>query len=276
MKKAQQAYRFLKEKYKILSVKKYTTLSGTLVFFFVMSIMPFTFWFTLIVGRLPVDTDKIFNLAIFQSVKDVLLYVQREAKNATTGASVLLLVTTLYSSTNFFYQMRRSGEIIYDYHREKQAFRLRIGAFVLMLCVILMVVVFLLLLALGTLLFSRYLSGKVELLADYLLLTVLSFALVLMLNMYICPYKAPVRFFLPGTAITVTAWAVAVAGFAVYLKIGNMDKLYGALSVIIVFLLWLYVLTVCFIVGVIWNGEGVVKYRRREKKNKKSKLAHTA
>lgn len=258
--------RFLKSKYDLLTLKKYTTFAGTLVFFLIMSIVPLTFWLTLLIGKLPVDLEGIFRLAVFDSVKNILSYVRQEAQNATTGASVILLLTTLYSSTNLFYQMRKSGELIYDYKRPKKGLKLRLGALVLMLIVMLLIIVFLLLFAFGTFLFSRFLSELVEIVADYLLLITLSFALVLLLNMYICPYKAPMRSFLLGTLLTVSAWVVAVVGFAVYLKVSNMDKLYGALSTVIVFLLWLYTLMVCFIAGVIFNSEKITNSRKSAKK----------
>ena len=275
MEQLRKTYRYVKEKYELLTVKKYTTLAGTLVFFLNMSIVPLSFWLTLLIGKLPVNTEQILQLPIFDSVKNVLLYVQKEAANATGGASLLLLVTTLYSATNLFYQMRRSGEIVYDYHRKKQGLRLRLGALALMFVLMLTVVAFLLLFAVGTFLFSRYVSGVLERIADYSLLAVLSFLLVWLLNAYICPYKTPMKQFLPGTALTVGAWAVAVAGFTVYLKISNMDKLYGALSAIIVFLLWLYILMICFIVGVIFNSDRI-KTERRAKNlaRKKQRLAH--
>lgn len=275
MEQLRKTYRYVKEKYELLTVKKYTTLAGTLVFFLIMSIVPLSFWLTLLIGKLPVNTEQILQLPIFDSVKNVLLYVQKEAANATGGASLLLLVTTLYSATNLFYQMRRSGEIVYDYHRKKQGLRLRLGALALMFVLMLTVVAFLLLFAVGTFLFSRYVSGVLERIADYSLLAVLSFLLVWLLNAYICPYKTPMKQFLPGTALTVGAWAVAVAGFTVYLKISNMDKLYGALSAIIVFLLWLYILMICFIVGVIFNSDRI-KTERRAKNlaRKKQRLAH--
>lgn len=275
MGKLRRFYRYLRSRYELLSMKKYTTIAGTLVFFLIMSIVPLTFWLTIFIGKLPVDTEQVLRLSVFSSVKKVLDYVRREATNATAGASLLLLITTLYSSTNLFYQMRRSGELIYDYHRPKQGFRLRVGALVLMLIVMLMVVVFMLLFALGTFLFSRLLPAALELTADYALLIALSFALVLLLNMYICPYKTKVKRFIPGTVVTVSAWAVAVVGFAIYLKISNMDKLYGALSTVIVFLLWLYMLMVCFIAGVIFNSEKIAFERQenteKEKKRKRSK-----
>ena len=104
--------------------------------------------------------------------------------------------------------------------------------------------------------------------ADYALLLALSFALVLVLNAYICPYKVPLKKFLFGTFITVLAWVAAVVGFTVYLRISNMDKLYGALSAIIVFLLWLYVLMICFIAGVILNSERIALERKAHKRKK--------
>lgn len=269
MEKLQGIYRYLRDKYQLLSLKKYTTIAGTLVFFLIMSIVPLAFWITLLIGRLPIDTERILKLSVFSSVKNILTYVQEEATKATTGASVILVFTTLYSSTNLFYQMRRSGELIYDFHREKQGLRLRLGALLLLIVIMAAAVLFLLLFAIGSFLFSKILSSAWERAADYALLIVVAFLLVLLLNMYICPYKAHVKHFLSGTLITVLAWIVAVIGFSFYLKISNMDRLYGALSTLIVFLLWLYVLTTCFVVGVIFNSEKVNAARAKGKKRVK-------
>ncbi len=269
MEKLRRFYRFLKSKYDLLSLKKYTTLAGTLVFFLIMSIVPLSFWLSLLIGKLPIDMEQILGLSVFSSVKKILLYVQREATNATAGVTVVLLVSTLYSSTNLFYQMRRSGEIIYEYPRPKQGLKLRAGALVLMLVLMALLLVFVLLLTLGTLLFSEILPSAWETALDYLLLGGLAFALALLLNMYICPYKAKTRDFLGGAALTVAAWAVTAVGFAAYLKISNMEKLYGALSAVIVFFLWLYVLMLCFIAGVIFNSEKITEKRKRENQKRK-------
>ena len=266
MEKLRSIFRFLQEKYELLSLKKYTTIAGTLVFFLIMSIVPLAFWITLLIGKLPITTEDILALPIFASVKDVLLYVQKEALSATTGASIILVFTTLYSSTNLFYQMRRSGEIVYDFHREKQGIRLRLGALILLIIVMATVVTFLLTFAVGSFLFSRLLSKAWERLADYVLLLGLAFLLVLLLNAYICPYKAKLRDFLLGTVVTVVLWSVAVVGFSVYLKISNVSRLYGALSTLIVFLLWLYILMIGFIVGVILNSEKIMPRRKKNKK----------
>ena len=176
MGKFKRSYLFLKHKYDVLTVKKYTTLAGTLVFFLIMSIVPLAFWITLVLGKLPIDPERILSLPVFHSVKEVLLYVQREATNATASTSALLLVTTLYSSTNLFYQMRRSGELIYDYRRKQTSMWLRLGSLALLFIVMLTIVIFIITFGVGTLLFSRFLSGVGEMIADYALLLGLAFA----------------------------------------------------------------------------------------------------
>ncbi|MBQ8295937.1 MAG: YihY/virulence factor BrkB family protein [Clostridia bacterium] len=272
MERLRKFYRYVKQKYDLLALKKYTTIAGTLVFFFIMSIVPLAFWLSLLIGRLPIDTERILALSVFDSVEDILTYVQREAENATASVSVILLVTTLYSSTNLFYQMRKSGEIIYDYRRKKAGLKVRLGALILLGIVMAMVIFFLLLFALGAFLFSRLLSGIWEKLADYTLLGALAFLLVLLLNVYICPYKTKMKHFLRGTFLTLGAWTIAVVGFSVYIRLGNVGRLYGTLSAVIVFLLWLYVMMICFIVGVILNSEQITEERARDRKRKRKKI----
>ncbi len=271
MKRIKRTYRFFKDKYQLLSLKKYTTLAGTLVFFFIMSIVPLSFLITLLVGKLPLNIEEIISLPVFESVSNILLYVKQEAETATAGASIILIFTTIYSSTNLFYQMRKSGEIIYDYS-PTNGVKLRVGALVLLLMVLGIVLAFLIVYTFGSLLFSRLLPSNWQKIADYGLLFLLSFLLVFLLNVYVCPYKEKPTRFLGGTFLTVIAWVGAIIGFSVYIKIGNLGRLYGALSTIIVFLLWLYILMICFIVGVIWNSEKIVlervKERKRRKKNK--------
>ena len=92
--------------------------------------------------------------------------------------------------------------------------------------------------------------------------------------MYICPFKAKLRFFLPGTWVTLVSWTVAVVGFSVYLKIGNVSRLYGALSTLIVFLLWLYILMIGFIAGVIFNSDKIAKMQKKAKNRKKKEKQH--
>ena len=69
--------------------------------------------------------------------------------------------------------------------------------------------------------------------------------------------------------MTIVAWMIAVIGFSVYIKVGNVGRLYGALSTVIVFLLWLYILMIGFIMGVIVNSEKITQDIQKARKNKR-------
>lgn len=248
------AVKFIRNKYDLLARKRYSTLAGTFVYFFVMSVMPFSVWLTLLFGRMNLPVERVLEMPVFASVEGILKYIRGEALLARKGASAVLLFTSLYSATSFFYHLRRGGEIIYGYARKKSGWRVRISALLFSFAVMAAAALLLAAYAGGAFFLSRLFSGKVLFAANYVLLLSLSFFLVLMLNAYVCPYKTKPREIVKGTLFTVAAWAAALAGFAVYLKFGNTGRLYGAISAAFVFLLWLYVLMVCFVAGVAFNS----------------------
>ena len=269
MNKWKRAWRFVYGKYELLAAKKYTTVAGTMVFFLIMSLVPMSFWIVLVFGELFAGAERVLSLPVFETVKDVLAFIRSEAKNAASGASVFLLVTSLYSATTLFYQMRKSGEIVYEFSHIKRGVKTRLGAVLVLFIILALLLVALLLFTVGSIVLSRLFTGLWESVAEYVLLAILAFLLAFFLNIYVCPYRVPLHLFLPSSAITVGAWAVALVGFTIYLKWSNMERLYGALTAIIVFLLWLYALMICFIVGVILNSEKILaehnnKYKKRK------------
>lgn len=268
VKKLKSTVIFLKKKYDLLSMKKYTTIAGTLVFFLIMSVVPFTFWLTLVFGKFQIGTEGLLKMNVFESVQEILLFISEEAKNATTGASVFLVLTTLYSSTNLFYQLRKAGELVYEY-KNRTGISARFSALVLLFLSMAFLASAIVVLAIGSFFSARIFSATFEGIFNYLLLIAVAFFLVLLLNAYVCPYAMPIKIFLPGSFVTILSWTLSLVGFAIYLRLGNVTQLYGALSAVIVFLLWLYVLMICFVVGVIVNSERVLslgKYRRKSKR----------
>lgn len=247
------AFRKVRGVFSYLSSKKYTTLAGTMAFFLVMSVVPFLFWLTLLFGKLNVDISRIFELSIFSEVKDLLLYFRDSAQSATAGASIVLLVTTLYSSTNLFYHMRRSGEIIYDSRREKGSIVLRISALGLIFLVMILLLSGVGVFLLGNDILVRIFPSFIAQIGIYALFGVFAFALVLLLNLYICPYRIGVRSAVWGSLLTVLLGGIASFGFSIYTQFSSMEKLYGAAVFFILFLLWLYLLMLCFVVGVVFN-----------------------
>ena len=249
----QSAVRGVRAAFDYLSSKKYTTLAGTMAFFLVMSVVPFLFWLTLLFGRLHIDYEPILELEFFADFKEIILYFRDAAESATAGASVVLLATTLYSSTNLFYHMRRSGEIIYECRRKKAALLVRLSALALIFAVMLLMLAGVSLFLLGSALLPRILPSFAAQTAVYALFAAVVFALLLLLNVYICPYRVGAGDVVWGSLLTLLLGGIASFGFSVYVRFSSVEKLYGAAVFLILFLLWLYVLMSCFVVGVILN-----------------------
>lgn len=249
----QSAVRGVRAAFDYLSSKKYTTLAGTMAFFLVMSVVPFLFWLTLLFGRLHIDYEPILELEFFADFKEIILYFRDAAESATAGASVVLLATTLYSSTNLFYHMRRSGEIIYECRRKKAALLVRLSALALIFAVMLLMLAGVSLFLLGSALLPRILPSFAAQTAVYALFAAVVFALLLLLNVYICPYRVGAGDVVWGSLLTLLLGGIASFGFSVYVRFSSFEKLYGAAVFLILFLLWLYVLMTCFVVGVILN-----------------------
>lgn len=247
------AYEKVRGAFAYLSSKKYTTLAGTMAFFLVMSVVPFLFWLTLLFGKLDVDYSQLLELEIFSGVRDVFLYLRDAAQSATAGASVVLLVTTLYSSTNLFYHMRRSGEIIYESGRRKGGWLIRLSAIALIFVVMLFFVAGVLFFLMGNAFLRRLFPSFIAQVAVYALFGVFVFGFLLLLNLYICPYRIGVKNVVWGSLLTLLLGGLASFGFSVYASLGSMEKLYGAAVFLILFLLWLYILMICFVIGVIFN-----------------------
>ena len=240
--------------YAALTERRFTTLAGTLVFFLLMSIVPFLFWVTLLFGKSTALSEAIIGLKIFDWAGELVAFLQKNAAGAGWGAGVIFLGTTLWSSTGFFYHLRRSGEIIYDYRRKKQGWRVRLSALGLTLCVLLLFA------ASGTALFvvnivASFLPAWIAYPMRYALVLVLGFFAAWMLNAYVCPYRCRPGEIALGSFLTALAWLIASAAFSVYFTFGNKQKLYGTMALLVLFLLWLYWMMICFTAGVVFNRE---------------------
>lgn len=246
------AWRWGRRAFAALSARKYTTVAGTLAFFLIMSLVPLTFWLVLLFGNSAFDVEQIMEHELFGWARELLVYLKQNAVGATAGASALFLVTTLWSSTSFFYHLRRSGEILFDYRRKKHGWKVRLSAVLLTFAVLAFFA------AAGSLLlgvdhFSRYLPVWLFYLVFYALLLLLGFFAAWILNAYICPYRCRPREIALGSLLTAFAWLAASGAFTVYLHFTNQERLYGALSLVIVFFLWLYWMMICFTAGVVFN-----------------------
>lgn len=250
--------------YRDLASHRYTTIAGTLTFFLVLSFVPFLFWLTLLFGS-ALHAEDILDLELFGWARDFLLFLKDNADGARSGVSLFFLLTTLWSSSSFFYHLRRSGEIVYDEKRAKHGWKVRLSAVGLTLLVLLFFAAAAAVLLAG-IYAVRFLSPWLAYPAEYILLFVVGLFSAWILNAYVSPYRLSPSDTVGGSVVTAALWLFASAAFAVYLRFSSGEKLYGALSLVIVFLLFLYWMMICFTVGVVFNR---IRVRKRD-------LAHKA
>lgn len=240
------------ELYKYFSDKRFSTIAGTLVYFLLMSIVPFSVWLTLACGN--VDIERFLSHELFKSISPFLKYLKSSAESAASGAGIILLLTTLYSSTNFFYHLRRSGEIIYNSQRLKGGIKLRLASVLLIFITIILLTVLAAFIVTGTWVLEKLLPFYLSDIIIYTFISAVAFGVALVLNLFACPYKLKLSEAVPGSLLTTALWLFILIGFTVYMRFANPERLYGKIAFIIIFLLWCYVMMSCFVIGVIYNG----------------------
>ncbi len=233
--------------------KRFSTIAGTLVYFILMSITPFMLWLTLVLGN--ADVVKVLDRRILDGVSPFLRYLKSSAESAASGAGILLLVTSLYSSSNFFYHLRRSGEIIYESANIKSGLKLRILSLILIVATIALIAVTAIISVVGSSFLNKFMPIFVSDAISLIFITLTMFVIAVVLNIFACPYKMKPSEAVPGSLLTTALWLIFFVGFAVYLKFATPERLYGKIASLIVFLLWCYIMMSCFVIGMINNGK---------------------
>ena len=233
--------------------KRFSTVAGTLVYFLLMSIAPFILWLTVVFGN--VNIDGILANRIFGSVAPVLRYLKSNAQHAAVGAGVIFLATSLYSSTNFFYHLRRSGEIIYECHKVEKGVRLRIKSLFLIAVTIILVALIGTVTVFGSNILSIYIPAVISEMISIISISALALGTAIVLNAFACPYTNKPKEILPGSLLTAMLWLILFVAFGIYTKFSSPEKLYGKVASVMVFLVWCYFLMCCFVIGMVYNGK---------------------
>lgn len=236
----------------MFSDKRYSTIAGTLVYFLLMSIAPFLLWLTLLFGN--VDLESLVSHELFAAVAPIVRYLKQSAESAAGGAGILLLATSLYSSTNFFYHLRRSGEIIYEFDDTKKGIRLRLSSLAIVLVTVISVAISVALAVFGANILGYFMPKAATDAVLFVFITMFAVFVAVLLNKFACPYKLSFSQAVSGSLLTTALWLIFAAGFTVYLQFADPTRLYGKIAAVIVFLLWSYLMISSLVVGMIFNG----------------------
>lgn len=254
----------------VFTQKRVTTLAGTLAFFMLLSAVPLAFMLTLALNwfQLSFDITTMFNFP--SEVAAILQQIFKAAEEASQGLTLVFVITTLYTATNFFYHIRISGELIYGAKHGKSNWLIRASSFIILFCILACTIICIVLFVFSSKLFLYILPAMAVGVVKYFILLGILFVILLIINLYACPYRLKLKNALPGTAFTSIYWVVFTVGFSVYVNyFSRYDRLYGAFAILIITLVWVYFLMVGLAAGFVLND----LWAHRRKKNDTHKKA---
>lgn len=240
--------------------RRFSTIAGTLVYFLLMSIAPFTLWLTLVFGN--INVNPILDHRLLESVSPFLRTLKSSAESAVSGAGIIFLVTALYSSTNFFYHLRRSGEIIYESESVGGGLKLRLASLGLIAVTIILIALIAAAAVAGSALKGVLLPHIIYEIVFSVFLVALIFAVAFILNVFACPFKLKAREAARGSLLTTLLWIIFLVGFGIYSRFATPERLYGKIASVIIFLIWCYAMMCCFVIGMILNSK-ILKERKK-------------
>lgn len=238
--------------FKLLNNKKYTTLAGTMSFFFLLSVVPIFYLILILFSKLHVTFDIDFSLfGIPENLSDVLNYIFGHTQEISKGYSLIFIITAMYSSSNLFFQMINSVEIIYMKQKQKTHGRI-VSIFILIFFILSIILVLFLII-----LFQRLTSFLPSIISNFLNLVITSFLIFLILiylNKYISPIRVYMKDCIKGSMFILLFWVISSYIFLIYLKyFSNQEYFYGNLATFVIFLLWIYLIMLGLIIGIIIN-----------------------
>ena len=185
-----------------------------------------------------------------------------------SAAGVLFVVGlagALYSASSYVGAFTRASNVIYEVEEGRPFWKLRpYQLAVTLVMVMLLAVVLLALVASGPVAESigQEIGFSDSIVSAYDLAKWPVLILFVLLMLGVLYYSAPnvrptgFRWITPGSLVAVTLWALASAGFALYVtNFGSYDKTYGTLGGVISFLVWLWITNIAVLFGAELNAE---------------------
>ena len=113
-------FSLIKEYLVASSNKKGATLSGALVFFTLLGIVPVTYIISLIFSIFGTEIEVVNKLFSYPEFTEISVYLTATAKKMGASGNIIVFIVALYSSANVFYHLKQSGELIYNYNKKSK------------------------------------------------------------------------------------------------------------------------------------------------------------
>lgn len=225
--------------------KKYDTLAGSLTFFFLLTCVPILYITLFFYGQIANALN--LELSVPDWLKEYITF------DLNVGVSIFFIFATIYSTTKFFVQIKKIGDIIYGVKEPVSSIKLKLASIGISILFILVLIVGLLLMSLANH-FSEYFPAWITRILTIMLISGVFFLLVIVIDKTATPTLSMKKHVYRGAFVTLGYTAIASIIFSIYLALfANFNQLYGSLSTLLLFLLWMYLISKGIVVGIVVN-----------------------
>lgn len=240
--------------YSYAKEKKYTTLAGGLSFFFILSFVPIIYLALSIY-------NKILNM-LNMSMEIPKILEKYVSFDLNAKISILFLITTIYSSSQLFFQLRRVGEIIYKTKKREAAIKEKLLSILISLLFILI--------SSGALIIFRMTKEIITNVSYSIVINILSLVFIyfilitfiVIVNQYATAIKLHIKQLISGVIFSVIYITIVSIGYYLYIVLfSNYEALYGVFSTIIVSFIYIYLMFIGIVLGIIINERKITSQR---------------
>lgn len=234
------------KKYKYCKNKRYDTLAGTLSFFFILSFIPLLYLCLSLYVK--IGTKFNLELAIPSVIQNYISF------DINAGVSILFILTTIYSASKFFTQLRKTGEIVYDIKKPRVTIKTQILSCIFVILLMVIVSAGLLLISLGNT-FLKYSWAKILVtILTYLIFFLMLYGFLCLINKTACQLDAKIKELNGGIIFSLIYITIVSVVFIIYVTyFANYEKLYGVFSTIVIAFLYVFLMMQGIVMGIIGN-----------------------
>lgn len=267
----EQVRRYFKKAIEYVSKPEMRVLPGQLAFFIVISLIPLLALVGTIAGYLSVSTDKVMNILEtvipFELTDDILTYVSGEG--LTFNIAVFFISAFLLASNGAHSMIITSNEI-YKL-KDSNVINRRLKAIVMTVILVLLFLFLLLVPVFGDTIFeilTANIPNKNAVLFAYNLYKLMQYPISFILifyNIKLLYTLAPDREIktkttTTGTIFTTIGWILSTKLYAIYAgSFSSYNLFYGSISNILFLLMWVYILSYIFVLGMAFNASATKK-----------------
>ena len=258
---------YAKKAFSLFNRMEMRVLPGNVAFFFVLALFPIITIVVAISSYFSLSLDNVIHFIQDLSPKEAgnILIEAISGKGFDTSVGAFSIIA-LFAASNGTYAIINAANTLYQVEKS-DTLKNRIKS-VLLLFILLLLIVFLLLVPMFgekilSLLGNSHLLSQVRQIYKILKWPTTLFMIYVNLKLLytIAPdKKIPSKSTTYGSIFTTIIWTIATAIFSYYLKyFANYNLIYGNLSSIIILMMWIYIISYVFVMGIAINATNLTE-----------------